>query len=915
MRFPRRLLPAAAVLLCALPVQGRSPAQEPPLDDALRAAPCSVCVLVAPGDGAPAVRLAEGGRRLVHVLESDDAAVASERALLEGKGLGGYAAVEGWSAASLPYPENVVNLVVSYRDLPDAELTRVLAPGGTALVRRNGAWASVRKERPANVDDWTHWRHGADGNMVSADRAVDVPSGLRWVAGPAQDAGGRKWYYDHVLVSANGRNFYDYEDLILARDAYNGVTLWSRAFKTPAFKESGLPLPPNPTPKMKLGGRSSKVRPVASGDRLYAVGEGKLLVLDAATGKTVAELADAKDPRELLVDGGLVLLSDASGVRAFDVATLKPVWEQALEARRMVSEGDGLVVVTASQVMGLDRASGKVRWKTDDADAGLALTCTAHEGYVVLEKSTLRDDPVGCGIKVYSSKSGELLWTKDYKPDMTHYREARAYFAQGLLWIPAEKEGLLGLDPRNGSERKQWQTRGKHCATPVATERFFLAPECEFTDLADGTQTRARMFKSACRQPFVPANGLLYTFPVQCECFPMLRGTMGLSSEKPPGLAEGPRLQKGAAEPGAAALPKPSDSAAEWPLYRHDAWRTGSTPAPLRRPEPRRSWEVSVAEAAEGPLADEWKTNPFVKGVLSPPVAAGGAVFVSVPDRHCVVALDAKTGRKLWSFTAGGRLDGPPTIAENLCLFGCHDGWVYALAASDGRLAWRLRAAPRDGRIPAYGQMESPWPVVTSVLVDRDLAYVAAGRHPTSDGGVRVLAFRPRTGELVWEKAIDNLDAVTKWYGGTLPGSKTKIGVDFEPVDMLVRDGDSVAMSRWKFDAKTGDVTLALDGVTYSGPGGAALPRGFWGYGIRQTKMVQPRPPAAFDGKKLLAGVTGDAAMIVAGGMAVTVTGKGDLRAGEKLVILGVEPVPDGLIAADGALYLATQKGTVVCVE
>jgi hypothetical protein len=211
--------------------------------------------------------------------------------------------------------------------------------------------------------------------------------------------------------------------------------------------------------------------------------------------------------------------------------------------------------------------------------------------------------------------------------------------------------------------------------------------------------------------------------------------------------------------------------------------------------------------------------------------------------------------------------------------------------------------------------MESPWPVVSSVLVDRDLAYVAAGRHPTSDGGVRVLAFRPRTGELVWEKAIDNLDAVTKWYGGTLPGSKTKIGVDFEPVDMLVRDGDAVAMSRWKFDAKTGDVTLALDGVTYSGPGGAALPRGFWGYGIRQTKMVQPRPPAAFDGKKLLAGVTGDAAMIVAGGMTVTVTGKGDLRAGEKLVILGVEPVPDGLIAADGALYLATQKGTVVCVE
>jgi hypothetical protein len=132
---------------------------------------------------------------------------------------------------------------------------------------------------------------------------------------------------------------------------------------------------------------------------------------------------------------------------------------------------------------------------------------------------------------------------------------------------------------------------------------------------------------------------------------------------------------------------------------------------------------------------------------------------------------------------------------------------------------------------------------------------------------------------------------------------------------MLVRDGDGVAMSRWKFDAATGDMTLTLDGVTYAGPGGAALPRGFWGYGIRQTKMVQPRPPAAFDGKKLQAGVTGDAAMIFAGGTLVTVTGKGDLRVGEKLEILNVEPVADGLISAYGALYLSTQKGTVVCVE
>jgi len=55
--------------------------------------------------------------------------------------------------------------------------------------------------------------------------------------------------------------------------------------------------------------------------------------------------------------------------------------------------------------------------------------------------------------------------------------------------------------------------------------------------------------------------------------------------------------------------------------------------------------------------------------------------------------------------------------------------------------------------------------------------------------------------------------------------------------------------------------------------------------------------------------------MILAGGTLITVTGKGDLRVGERLVILGVEPITDGLISAYGALYLSTQKGSVVCIE
>ena len=53
-------------------------------------------------------------------------------------------------------------------------------------------------------------------------------------------------------------------------------------------------------------------------------------------------------------------------------------------------------------------------------------------------------------------------------------------------------------------------------------------------------------------------------------------------------------------------------------------------------------------------------------------------------------------GRKVWEYAAGGRIDSPPTIYQGLVLFGCRDGWVYCLRMSDGAVAWRFRAAPRD---------------------------------------------------------------------------------------------------------------------------------------------------------------------------------------------------------------------------
>src|SRR5262245_22516869 len=78
---PMRMPCAALLLAWAAFATPASALQEPPMEDALRASPSGLCVLLGAGAGATAARLAEGGRRLVHVLVADEAKVAAARRL------------------------------------------------------------------------------------------------------------------------------------------------------------------------------------------------------------------------------------------------------------------------------------------------------------------------------------------------------------------------------------------------------------------------------------------------------------------------------------------------------------------------------------------------------------------------------------------------------------------------------------------------------------------------------------------------------------------------------------------------------------------------------------------------------------------------------------------------------------------
>ena len=72
------------------------------------------------------------------------------------------------------------------------------------------------------------------------------------------------------------------------------------------------------------------------------------------------------------------------------------------------------------------------------------------------------------------------------------------------------------------------------------------------------------------------------------------------------------------------------------------------------------------------------------------PVMAGGLTFVA--DRSGVVQAYAEDGSLRWSTPLGGPVFYPPTIVERRLLVGCRRRACLALEAATGRLLWSYRS-------------------------------------------------------------------------------------------------------------------------------------------------------------------------------------------------------------------------------
>jgi len=782
------------------------------------------------GDGTLTAALHAGDGYLVQGLDTSAENVAKARKTVSEKGLSGKVTARAFDGKTLPYRDNMVNLIVvsdAACRVPREEMMRVLAPNGVAYTDGK----KQVKPRPGEIDEWTHYHHDPQGTMVGLDQVVGPPRGIQWVGDP-------KWLRNHdfmssmhAMVSAGGRVFYVIDEglrshiflpskwVLIARDAFNGAILWRRPLKD--WHPNNWPL--------KSGPGQFPRRLVATGDRVFVTfGQTEpLTVLDAVTGEIIRTCDGTTATEEVVfADGVLYLLVNPQRKPVTYRAEGTSYKEIGLASSAWAWTPDG----PPASVMAVDAASGKTLWKHDASVAPLTLTLSDEKvffsngsGMVALDRKTGKplwtsEGPaikkvgtggalravysdgvlaVANGTKVtgFSAKDGKQLWTGSLLAS-SHHCPNDMFLIDGLIWSAntgtAQKNGthLKAIDFRTGEVKKDFKAENlpafpmhPRCYPGRATTRYLITNGmgAEFYKVGSDRLEIFNYVRGSCVYGVMPCNGLLYKPADSCACYyqSKLEHFCALSpvSALVRKTAEADRLEKGPAfnqVPGG----KPQASGSDWPMYRRDAARSGSCPSPVA-----------------GGLKQRWSVE--LGGKLTQPVVADGKAFVSSLDRQTLYALDTASGKVLWTYIAGGKIDSSPTVHKNAVLFGCADGWVYCLRAADGVLAWRYLVAPADTQIVSCQQVESLWPVHGSVLIVDGTLYALAGRNLFFDGGVRLVRLDPQTGKKISETMMDENDPRT---GKNLQTLITAKYMPVAKVDILSSDGEQIYMQEQNFD-------------------------------------------------------------------------------------------------------------------
>ena len=501
-----------------------------------------VCVVLGREDTDLAVAISKRGRFVVHALYPDRETVDQARKSIRSRGAYGRVSADVSGYRRLPYAQNLVNVIVIDRfpalkglGLSLEEVKRVLCPlgtvffavgsaaddavpararelesalgaagfGGVEIIRQGGTWVKAVRPWPADIDEWTHYLHGADGNPVANDSVVGPPRHQQWVSGP-------RWLRSHetvssvsTIVTARGRLFYIADEApislpgmhelpdkwaLVARDAFNGVQLWRvpigqwgwRQWKTSWFSPRPGDYPFN-----------IQKRLVAAGDRVYVTlgYHAPLSELDARTGSLLKTYEGTEDTVEFLyVDrvasgsfnratrrGGVLVCSVFGGgalrLSAVDAAGGKRLWTTResyrgvttdyLKWRAMrgaikrpaklaptlntATDGRTVAFLDGNAVVAVSFRDGTEKWRAEFPEKGPKSPVRGLPVHGLWVGTTIVKD--GCVLHAspstlacFSASDGKLRWTRP-KRYLGHlwYAWKDVFVIDGLVWTWSDR--------------------------------------------------------------------------------------------------------------------------------------------------------------------------------------------------------------------------------------------------------------------------------------------------------------------------------------------------------------------------------------------------------------------------------------------------------------------------------------------
>ncbi len=816
-----------------------------------------IVVHLGSSDGALEAELASGGRMLVHGLALDNAAALRARATIASRGLYGLASIEQVTTLDrLPYADNQIDLLIAdlnaitntafnqaelAKGAPaQTEILRVLRPKGVALLRRDGDWKRTEKPQPAGLGEWTHFDGPVGGGFASSDKTVQPPNQIQWVASDVRVEWWGKGYNPATYSPGPGirvagrRTFYwgqETERLIgdkkqpanqlVARGASNGIRLWTLKTDTTSNSSSNLP-------RSLFAADESRVytRMPADGKQPQ-----RLAIIDAATGKPLANVADAlptahndkqKTPGEMYLSpynfmrlaGPMILQSAGYKLVAMDAVSGTARWTfdggdgvvaaigaVPAENRVYVVVHDGSQIspwlrgidgkntgmydmharwvrAKARSVVALDLKTGKTIWTCDEIAGHLVGQVIPHQDKVVVFGAT-RYGMVG----VLNAADGKLLWLNT--PSTKAAKEAsvnpyNAVVRDDGIYIHYYGQGggtrMAQVAWKDGAVSQTAPTPLNSRCMPLTATPGWLTYGLGWWVAPDGTGTMLGIARAGCATPAVAAHGAMFYSPNSCHCINQLRGYCSYTYEEPhPVVADEKRLEKS--------------------LRKAD----GIAPSPSKLPD-----SPIVAEWNDG----DWNRRRPQTPQETAPVTVGGVEFVAVTHQHLIEAR--REGKVLWSFTTDGRITSTPLVHENAVYVGGDDGWLYCLDAADGTMRWRFFGAPWHRKLLFNGQLISTWPISEVVLCGGKVCF-AAGLHAELAGGIRVYGLDPKNGTLAWSRLVERrplkfappaaTDTKPKWEVTT---------VDTHPPmnNRLKADGDKLLLGLNRDDDRRGELLI-----------------------------------------------------------------------------------------------------------